>query len=67
MTKCVEMKKLIVWSGKQLAFRMTKQSDGSWTTEYGPGYHSKPKKSIKRAKTGKMASLMRKHKKWLNR
>lgn len=38
--------------------------DGTWKTTYGPGYNIKKKKPPKR---GRMASLRRKHNKWLNR
>ena len=61
MTK---LKRLIVHAGNQLAFDMKLMPDGTWKTTYGPGFSKKTKK---RPRTGRMASLMRKHKKWLNR
>lgn len=61
MTK---LERLIVHAGKKLAFDMKLMPDGTWKTTYGPGF---PKKKKKRPKTGRMASLMRKHNKWLNR
>lgn len=67
MTKCDTFNELIVWNNKKLCFRMTRQASGSWTTVYGPGWHSTSKKRPRRPKTGKFASLMRKHKKWLGR
>ena len=67
MTKCDTFNQLVVWNDKKLAFRMTKKSDGSWNTVYGPGWHFESKKRARKGKTGKFASLMRKHKKWLRR
>ena len=59
-----ELNKLIVHSKGKLAFEMTLQPDGSYKTIYGPGFHQEKKK---RPKTGPMAALRRKHKKWVNR
>ena len=59
----VKLKRIIVHAGSKLVFDMKLQSDGSWKTVYGPGSRPSPKK---RPKTGRMASLMRKHQKWLN-
>lgn len=61
MTK---LDKLTVYSKGKLAFEMTLKSDGTYKTVYGPGF---PRERKKRPKTGPMAALKRKHKRWLNR
>lgn len=61
MTK---LKRVIVRDNKRLVFDMKLMPSGAWHTTYGPAW---PGHKKKRPKKGRMATLMRKHKKWLNR
>jgi len=58
----VKLKRIVVHAGPKLVFDMTLQPDGSWKTVKGPGSRPEPKR---RPRTGRAASLLRKHKKWL--
>ncbi len=59
-----EFNRLVVHNNGKLAFDMKRLPDGTWKTIYGPGF---ARKSKKRSKKGRFASLRRKHTKWLNR
>jgi len=60
----VKLNRIIVHAGKELVLDMKRMPDGSWKTLTGV---KKPAKKKRRPKTGRMARLMRQHKKWLQR
>lgn len=59
-----ELNRLVVHDNQRLVFDMKLMDDGTWKTVYGPAW---PANKKKRPKKGRLATLMRKHKKWLNR
>jgi hypothetical protein len=64
MTKCTQLKRIIVHYKKRLVLDMKRMPDNTWKTLVNQPMT--PKKA-KRPKKGKMAALMRKHRRWLNR
>ena len=57
----ITLKRIIVHAGKKLVFDIKLMPDGTWRPARSPA------KQKKRPKKGRMARLLRQHKKWLNR